>query len=102
MIDWGRLELGFWFQNHPTSLVWDAVLNAALDEFGVSDIKSHSVKVGPFTVWVGNYPYEYGKQSGPVEVEVLPTVRTRKRLYNAVLQASMDLARTTIIVEKAE
>lgn len=80
-MDWYRLLPGFWAQNRKTSLSWDKALNRALD-LGVTNVGAHEAQVGPFTVWVSNYPYGFGyNREDPLEL--LPSVKTRIRLAKA-------------------
>jgi hypothetical protein len=82
-MDLGRLRPGFWFQNKPTSAVWDWALNHALDTFGVREVDAHTAAVGPFTVWISNWPYAFGYDRADA-LELLPKVATRIRLANMV------------------
>lgn len=80
-MDWYRLIPGFWSQNRKTSRSWDVALNKALD-LGVTSVDAHEAQVGPFTVWVSNYPYAFGyNRADPLEA--VPFVKTRIRLAKA-------------------
>lgn len=79
--DWYRLLPKFWMQNEPTDRLWDAILNKALDEFGYNRRSDCTGTVGPFTVWVSNYPYSTGwAYEGIGPRKALPMCRTRIRL----------------------
>lgn len=80
-MDFYRLLPRFWAQNRPTSLAWDEALNRALD-LGISCLGSHTANIGPFEVWVANYPYSFGYDTHN-SLNELPTVRTRLRLRRA-------------------
>ena len=83
MIDLLRLLPSFWYQARPGSAAWDEALNAALDEFGVTEVNRHDCRVGPFEVWLSNYPYAFGYNlTDPLEA--LPRVLTRLRLRREV------------------
>lgn len=84
--DWGRWRSGFWYQNYETSDQWDEVLNIALDRFGITGLDTHTVNVGPFEVWVANWPSAFGYNRNAYP-EVLPRVATRIRLRDMVLAA---------------
>lgn len=88
MIDLLRLLPSFWTQTRKTSSAWDRVLRRALDE-GVAHVSAHEVTVGPFTVWVSNYPYAFGyNRADPLEQ--LPSVWTRIRLRRAIEQWQVE------------
>lgn len=72
----------------PYDECWDIALNAALDNFPIKAGK-HTAKIGPFEVWVCNYPYAYGNrcQTGYPE-SGLPSLKTRARLYRMIKDAS--------------
>jgi hypothetical protein len=89
--DWWRLAPSFWIQNHRTDPAWDAALNRALDLFGVGDVGSHRVTVGPFKVWIANYPYAYGSLD-TVRDGGLPRADTRRRLRR-MIAGRRELAR---------
>lgn len=78
-----RLLPPFWSQLRPTSPAWDQALNRALD-LGVTFVGPHDAQVGPFTVWISNYPYGFGYNRGDA-LESMPRVRTRIRLRRAIL-----------------
>lgn len=82
-MDWYRLLPSYWFQNTPTDYAWDATLNRAMDRHTI--IPGYlTAKVGPYTVWAGNWPYAYGKlYTGPIGTG-LPSVATRKRLRRSI------------------
>lgn len=98
-IDWGRLLPQFWFQSEPTHMGCDGILNALLDEYGVSAADEYTAKIGPIEVWIANYPYSYGKSYVP-EAYVLPTTKTRRRLRKMVNEANDPLAEIKSIIEK--
>jgi hypothetical protein len=81
-MDWQRLIPRYWTQNEPTCLVWDKVLNKALDNFPIEYRGGHTCNIGPLQVWISNWPYAYGynnrHRSG------LPKVATRKRLRRMI------------------
>ncbi len=82
--DWQRLFCGPWAQCAKTDWEWDDILNKAIDLHGVSHSDSHTAKIGPFTVWIANWPYGYGSQYAPRENEYLPSVATRHKLRKAL------------------
>lgn len=89
-VDWWKFVPGFWMQNDATNRVWDAALNEALDVFGVSNVDRHTCQVGPFQVWIENWPYAYGnKHPGDTG---LPMVRTRRRLRRMVAEGDRSEA----------
>ena len=83
-MDWHRLLPLYWLQNEPTDQGWDQALNMLLNkhepEVGNGP---HTVTIGGVEVWIGNWPYAYGKAYGK-HSSGLPTVVTRKRLRKAV------------------
>lgn len=83
-VDWLRLLPRYWFQNNRTDRVWDAALDKAIDAFGVKKVDSHTCMVGPFEVWIANWPYAYGNQYGVNDY--LPMAKTRRKLRRAVEQ----------------
>ncbi len=87
-MDWYRLIPGFWSQQKKTFKAWDVALNRALDE-GVTHVGPHEAKVGPFTVWISNWPYSFGYNRDDA-LEQLPFVKTRMRLRRAVEQWQAD------------
>lgn len=88
MFDFYRLLPPYWLQNDPTSKEWDAALNKALDSGQIKKLSSHTVDVGPYTVWIENWPYGYGRpRPNGVMVNAMPTVKTRKRLRKAIVAA---------------
>ena len=80
MIDWHRIICpAAWIQNYPTSMEWDAALNLMMDnKFPVKRISELVIELGSSSIWIGNYPYAFGHPYP--EPEVLPKVKTRKRL----------------------
>lgn len=88
-MDLWRFWPRFWLQNKPTSLVWDRALNAALDKHLVMNVTRHTCQVGPFTVWISNYPYAFGYNYGDA-FEELPRCATRMRLRRAVQKCQAD------------
>lgn len=81
-MDWYRLLPWHWFQTRRTGYAWDKALRRAL-RMGVTAADRHTAVVGPFTVWIGNYPYSFGYNCDD-PFESLPTVRTRIRLRKAL------------------
>lgn len=77
----------FWIQNYPSNSVLDEWLNEQLDKQLPVIVDKHHVKFGDKLVWVENYPYAYGYVIGMAGI--LPFARTRKRLQNAVIKASL-------------
>jgi hypothetical protein len=88
MPDFIRLLPAFWFQNRKTSFAWDKALNRALD-LGVSYVGAHTATVGPFEVWVSNYPYAFGYNTADA-LESVPRCSTRIRLRKAIEQWQED------------
>lgn len=97
MIDWGRLVPGYWIQLHRTVAEWDAFLAGAIATGEITEINKHTCKVGGVRVWIANWPHAYGHpyDAGFPE-DMLPTVRTRKMLRRAVLQAAFKQAESRI------
>lgn len=88
-MDWYRLLPKYWTQNYPTSDAWDKELNEALDRYSIRNANGYTAMVGPFEVWIANYPYASGSlYSFKESYKFLPKVATRIRLMKAV-----DLAR---------
>lgn len=72
----------------PYDECWDIALNAAMDNFSIEP-SEHTAKIGPFRVWIANYPYAYGRRSQPGHPESgLPSLQTRARLYQMVRDAA--------------
>lgn len=99
--DWERFWPLYWFQNSQTSREWDRMLNYLLDHHEVIQDSDLSVKIGPVTVWVGNWPYAYGSPWTP-EIDVLPTVKTRKRLRSLVPDPSPNASMTKALSDLSE
>lgn len=65
-----------WVQNYPTDWAYDDLVNALLDEHGVTRIDKYEAKIGPLHIWTGNYPHAYAHPySGP---EILPSASRRR------------------------
>jgi hypothetical protein len=79
-LDWQRLLRGPWIQNAKTDWLWDELLNKALDQHGATRSSSYTAKVGSMEVWIGNWPFAYGSPHRPHEAEMMPSVKTRRRL----------------------
>ena len=93
--DWWRLLPRYWGQNYPTCREWDAVLNGLLDAFDPAP-GMHTANLGGIEVWTQNWPYAYGSQYSPLKSELLPMVRTRKRLRLALQGRNFTAARAAI------
>jgi hypothetical protein len=90
-----RLLPQFWLQNKPTSNAWDKVLRAAFRKHGLVLVDDHEAKVGPFTIWVSNYPYAFGNDRRD-PLGRLPRVWTRILLRRAIERAQVaEYARIT-------
>lgn len=76
---------------YPYSEDWDRALNEALDKYPITDIGTHTCQIGPYTVWVANYPYASGRLYNP-NLERLPKRSTRKRLFEALAQGAIAQA----------
>lgn len=86
-MDWHRLfSPGAWIQNYDTDLIWDAALNKALDEKGITKMGHMTCWIGNQQIWVSNWPYAYGHPYGSRERHVLPKYSTRLRLREAVAE----------------
>jgi hypothetical protein len=85
-MDWGRLIPGYWVQNYPTDLEWDAVLNTIMDEAKEVHLSAYTTKIDGIVIWTHNYPYAYGRCYSIRETGV-PKVKTRKRLRKFVFEA---------------
>lgn len=85
-MDWYRLLPRYWMQNEPTDYEWDEALNKALDLHVVEVLSKYEVQIGPFKVWIENWPYAYGSRrlAHGFGIKSLPKVATRKRLKKAV------------------
>ena|ERR1700749_3735191 len=86
VVDWYRLLPAYWYQYCATSPLWDEALNEALDS-GISSADYYRCNVGGYSVWIQNWPYDYGGMVGGDDgrsIVGLPTVRTRLRLRAAV------------------
>ena len=87
-IDWLRFLPMYWIQNNPTNFDWDDKLNDLLDKNTVLISRTgYSANIGGVEVWIKNYPYAYGSPYGRWEMDVLPSISTRKRLRKAVKKA---------------
>ena len=84
-MDFYRFLPRFWFQNKPTFRPWDYALNKALDKQGITEVGAHTCRVGPFEVWISNYPYAFGYNRNDA-LEQLPLCRTRIRLRKAIMR----------------
>ena len=84
-MDWYRLLPAYWYQKGRTFGPWDQALSEALSVYGVSEVGAHTCKVGRFTVWISNYPYNFGYRDGD-PLELLPSVQTRRKLRRAIEQ----------------
>lgn len=82
-MDWYRLLPRYWMQKKPTDYEWDEALNKALDLHVVEVLSKYEVQIGPFKVWIENWPYAYGKRYANGS-SGLPKVATRKRLRAAI------------------
>lgn len=91
--DWYRLLPYYWLQNYPTDWKWDKILNELLDEHGVKGLDIYTAKVGHLIVWVSNYPHAYGSLYSPNKVNILPSVKTRKRLKSMLGEIDYDYLR---------
>lgn len=98
-VDWLRFLPQYWFQNNRTDRVWDAALNKAIDAFGVKKVDSYTCMVGPFEVWISNWPYAYGNQYGVNDL--LPMAKTRRKLRNAIAQMPDRAERLHLQIEAA-
>lgn len=74
-----------WVQNYPTSWVYDDLVNTLLDEHGITRVNHYEAKIGPLSIWTGNYPYAYASpyRSGP---SVLPSLKTRRRIHDLLIK----------------
>lgn len=88
-MDWLRLWPRFWIQNKKTFLPWDRALNRALDTHLITQVGAHTCQVGPFEVWISNYPYAFGYNRADA-LEQLPRCRTRMRLRRAIMKYQTD------------
>ena len=77
----------FWLMRYPYNAAWDAALNHAMDaDAPTTHIDAYTAKVGPFCVWVSNWPYAYGRLYRP-DLGVRPSRRTIERLRRHVDRA---------------
>ena len=89
-MDWLRvITPSAWLQLHPTSMEWDKRLNYLLDNHDIK-LGYLTIDIGGVEIWASNYPYAYGSaHDGSSFRNVLPTVKTRKRLKKLVDQTSI-------------
>ena len=91
-IDWQRLfKPYYWNQNYQTCWEWDALLNDILDKAEKVEKTLHRTNIDGVELWTDNWPYAYGRPilSYRGTVNVLPSVKTRKRLRN-ILDNDLD------------
>lgn len=88
-IDWHRIITpGAWFQLGKVDWEYDAEMNAALDEFGLTDVSEYYCNIGAQRVWIQNYPYAYGRPEGETgQGYTLPSLKTRRRLRDMVRES---------------
>lgn len=90
----------FWFREksglYPYSEEWDKALNDALDKWPITDIGDYTCKIGPYKVWLGNFPYAYGRLYSP-NLERIPKRSTRQRLFQAIVAAAIEQAQDSWI-----
>lgn len=82
------LRPSFWLQNQATCWSWDGEIYRFLadpDEIVLRVGKYHA-KVGPYYLWVANYPYASGYRVDDAN-ELLPSPITRKLLQEKVAVA---------------
>lgn len=93
--DWQRLLAPkAWIQLGPTDWEWDAALNMALDNHSLGKRSFGYQEVGPFMVWINNYPYGYGNRvSGASDLTGLPSYKTRKRLKSEMGKTLLSQAK---------
>lgn len=82
-MDLYRLLPRFWIQHGKSFRIGDSALNTALDKFEITNVTAHETVVGPFTVWISNYPYAFGYNRQDA-LENPPFVKTRIRLRKAI------------------
>ncbi len=72
----------YWSRLAPINWVWDAKLNELLDECEFSNVEQHTAKIGGYTLWIANHPYNsfypYGFHGG---YDPLPSRKTVYRAY---------------------
>ena len=76
---------------YPYSEEWDKALNEALDDWSVTNVDRYTCWVGPYEVWISNFPHAYGTLYRP-ELKRLPKRSTRQRLFEAVATAAIHQA----------
>lgn len=88
-IDWRRIITPTaWTQLGKVDWEYDAEMNAALDEFGVTEISTYNCTIGSQRVWIQNYPYSYGHPEGESCGDyTLPSLKTRRRLRDMIRKA---------------
>lgn len=90
MIDWYRVfRPSLWVRNYRTSEEWDALLNRLLDTHSVQVADDCTVKIGPVSVWVANYPYAYARPYKPHSIDVMPSGATLARFRRAEMRARL-------------
>ena len=70
-----------WIQFGYTSWEYDAALNKALDNYGISSVGYSTCDVNGRHIWIGNYPYSYGNIE---DSSALPSMKTRRKLRRMI------------------
>lgn len=70
-----------WIQVGHTNWDYDAALNKALDNCGISSVGRFTCEVNGRDIWIGNYPYSYGNIHGS---NALPSMKTRRKLSRMI------------------
>jgi len=70
---------------------YDKLLNELMDDDVDIVVNRYTMKFNSsdFTIWIGNYPYAYGYI---YNLEVYPTMKTRKRLKKYILKKMVKSA----------
>lgn len=97
MIDWREVKLflrvlvtpSFWMRDVPASKEWDRAVRAliASGKISTKKVDGYTISVGQITIWLGNFPYGYGRSYGSGACSFLPTRRTALLLYDAIAAA---------------
>jgi hypothetical protein len=91
-IDWERVfKPLYWSQLYPTCWEWDALLNEILDKAEKIENRTYTANIDGVEIWTSNWAYAYGSPYVRMnKTDVLPSVKTRKRLKKVVENYNLD------------
>jgi len=70
-----------WIQDTPYSKEWDRAINYLLDQgHKPKNIDRHTADLGPFTIWISNFSFAFGRPYSHQFREVYASRRTKIRL----------------------